>query len=79
MRVGDLASGAAKLALALKHLGIKWDEASETWNDSAAKAFHKEFIEPLTPDVKQMLEAVGRLAEVLDRAGRDVSDSGGDF
>jgi hypothetical protein len=26
------------------------------------------------PDVKQTLEAVGRLAEVLARAARDVSD-----
>jgi hypothetical protein len=74
MNACDLSSGAAKLALALKQLGIKWEQAGETWDDSAAKGFHEEFLAPLTPDVKQTLEAIGRLAEVLDRADRDVSD-----
>jgi hypothetical protein len=74
MRHFDLSSGAAKMALALKQLDIKWDSAKESWNDSTSKAFHKEHIDPLMPDVKQTLEAVGRLAEVLARAARDVSD-----
>lgn len=72
----DLSSGAAKLALALKQLGIKWEQAGETWNDSTAEKFHEEFLTPLTPDVKQTLEAIGRLAEVLDRAEREVGDHG---
>jgi hypothetical protein len=62
------------MALALKQLDIKWESAKESWNDSTSKAFHKEHIDPLMPDVKQTLEAVGRLAEVLARAARDVSD-----
>jgi hypothetical protein len=74
MRHFDLSSGAAKMALALKQLDIKWESAKESWNDSTSKAFHKEHIDPLMPDVKQTLEAVGRLAEVLARAVRDVSD-----
>ncbi|MFY8221262.1 MAG: hypothetical protein ACOVJ6_05055 [Pirellulales bacterium] len=74
MRHFDLSSGAAKMALALKQLDIKWESAKESWNDSTSKAFHKEHIDPLMPDVKQTLEAVGRLAEVLARAARDVSD-----
>lgn len=77
MRVGDLSSGASKLANALKQLGIKWDMATEGWHDVRAKAFHKDNIEPLTPSVKETLDALGRLAEVLDRAIRDVSDSDG--
>ena len=74
MKTCDLSSGAAKLALALKQLGIKWEVTTETWDDATARRFHEEFIVPLKPEVKQTLEAVGRLAEVLDRAGRDVSD-----
>lgn len=74
MKHFDLSGGAAKMALALKQLDIKWESAKESWNDSTSKAFHKEHIEPLMPDVKQTLEAVGRLAEVLARAARDVSD-----
>jgi len=75
MRVGDLSSGASKMALALKHLNIKWDSATETWNDGTSKAFHKEHIDPLMPSVKETLEAIGRLAEVLARAAHDVSDT----
>jgi hypothetical protein len=74
MKVVDLSSGASKLALALKHLNIKWDSATDTWNDSTAKGFHKEHIDPLLPSVKETLESIGRLAEVLARAVRDVSD-----
>jgi X-X-X-Leu-X-X-Gly heptad repeat protein len=77
MRVGDLSSGASKLANALKQLNIKWEVASQDWHDVRAKAFHKDAIEPLTPSVKETLDALGRLAEVLDRAIRDVSDSDG--
>ena len=73
-----LSSGASHMALALKQLDIKWESAKESWNDGTSKAFHKEHIEPLMPDVKQTLEAVGRLAEVLARAARDVSE-GSDY
>jgi hypothetical protein len=72
---GELSSGAAKLALALKHLSVKWDSACDSWDDATSKAFHEEHIEPLRPKVKETLEAVGRLAEVLARAARDVSDT----
>ncbi|NBP88236.1 MAG: hypothetical protein EBU59_06965 [Planctomycetia bacterium] len=75
MKSCDLSSGAAKMALALKQLGIKWEHARETWDDATSRRFHEENIAPLMPEVKQTLEAVGRLAEVLDRAERDVSDS----
>ena len=32
MRHFDLSSGAAKMALALKQLDIKWESAKESWN-----------------------------------------------
>jgi hypothetical protein len=77
MRVGDLSSGASKLANAIKQLNIKWESAAEGWHDVRAKAFHKDHIDPLTPRIKETLDALGRLAEVLDRAIRDVSDTDG--
>ena len=77
MRISDLCSGASKLANAFKQMHLKWDAASETWRDARCRAFHKEAIEPLTPAVKETLDGLGRLAEVLDRAIRDVSDTDG--
>ncbi|MCX7391794.1 MAG: hypothetical protein WCR23_04090 [Planctomycetota bacterium] len=76
MKVGDLSSGGSKLALALKHLEIKWESAKESWDDATSRAFHKEYIETISPDVKETLEAIGRLSEVLSRASRDVADFG---
>ena len=77
MKSFDLSGGASKLALALKQLDIKWNVATDAWNDSTAKTFHKDHLESIMPDVKQTLEAIGRLAEVLSRAARDVADEGG--
>jgi histone H3/H4 len=77
MKVGDLSGGASKMALAMKQLALKWDAAREQWNDGTARGFHKDAIEPLTPAVKETLESIGRLAEVLARASRDVSDQDG--
>lgn len=74
MKHFDLTGGAARMALSLKQLDLKWETVRETWDDATSKGFHKEHIEPLLPDVKMTLEAVGRLAEVLARAARDVSD-----
>ena len=74
MRVADLSSGASKLANALKQLNLKWESAKETWGDSRARAFQKDNVEPLLPAVKETLDSLGRLAEVLDRAVRDVSE-----
>ena len=77
MKVADLSSGASKLANALKQLNIKWEGAKDTWRDSRALAFQKDNVEPLLPAVKETLDALGRLAEVLDRAARDVSEHDG--
>lgn len=77
MKVCDLSSGASKLANALKQLHLKWESARDTWADSRARAFEKESVEPLMPAVKETLDSLGRLAEVLDRAARDVSEHDG--
>ncbi|MFM8377752.1 MAG: hypothetical protein ACKOB1_00345 [Planctomycetia bacterium] len=77
MRVGDLSSGASKLANAVKQMNLKWESATDTWHDARAKAFHEDHVEPLLPAVKETLDALGRLAEVIDRAAREVGDSDG--
>ena len=74
MRVGDISSGASKLAYSLKQINLKCAAATDTWHDARAKAFHEDHVEPLLPSVKETLESIGRLAEVLARAVRDVGD-----
>jgi len=76
MKAFDLSGGASKLALALKQLDIKWNASTDSWRDATSKSFHKDHLEPIMPEGKQTLEAIGRLAEVLSRAARDVADEG---
>lgn len=73
MRPGDLSSGPARLHLALKNLTLKWEETRELWNDSASRAFEENHLAPIAPQVGSTLETIARLAEMLDRAGRECS------
>ncbi len=71
MIVGDLISGAGKLAESLKTLKFHWEETKEVWHDAASREFEEKRLEPLEPIVRLTLDAISRLAEVLDRAQRE--------
>ncbi|HEX3997119.1 MAG TPA: hypothetical protein VHX65_01045 [Pirellulales bacterium] len=73
MIVGDLVSGAAKLAGAMKDLRLHWTETQEQWRDIAARRFEEEHLVELEPLVRMTFDAVSRLAETLDRAQRECS------
>ncbi|TWT43286.1 hypothetical protein [Botrimarina hoheduenensis] len=72
MKPCDLDTGATRLRLALKDLQRVWGETSEVWNDSVAEAFFAEHLEPLTPIVKNTLDAVGRMRLLLHEAQREL-------
>ncbi|HEV2973280.1 MAG TPA: hypothetical protein VGY55_25155 [Pirellulales bacterium] len=71
MIVGDLVTGAAKLSGALKNLYLHWDETKDQWQDAAGRRFEEDHLVPLEPKVHLTLDAVARLAEVLERAQRE--------
>lgn len=73
MIVGDLVSGAAKMAGALKDLQLQWEQTQEQWRDIAARRFEEEYLAELEPLVRMTYDAVSRLAETLDRAQRECS------
>lgn len=73
MIVGDLVTGAAKLSDALKNLHIHWEETKEQWQDAACRRFEEEHLAPLEPQVHLTLDAIARLADVLERAQRECS------
>jgi hypothetical protein len=68
MRNWDLSTGSAKLELALKTLGIVDSQADQYWNDAAHQKFREDYLDPLEPKVRGMLEAIHRIAEVFDAA-----------
>jgi len=75
MKTGDLASAAAKMNLAMKTLRVRWQSTHSQWNDGASTAFEKNHLAGLEPEISATLAAVGRVAEVLQRAAQECSDN----
>jgi hypothetical protein len=73
MKVGDLHSGAVKLEQAMRALAMRWERTKTLWRDPASKAIEDQYLADLEPQVKVVLEAASRLAEVLDKAQEEVS------
>ena len=71
MRIADLTSGSAKIANAYKTLRLRWDETKEHWHDDNCRRFEENYIDALEPQIATSLDAISRLAEVLNRAERD--------
>lgn len=70
MRNWDLTSGAAKLELAMQSLQTARAEARQYWNDEAHDKFQETYLAPMEPKLRNLLDAVHRLAEVLANAER---------
>lgn len=73
MKVGDIHSGAVKLEQAMRSIMLRWEHSKTVWRDTASKNFEDHYLADLEPQVKVVLEAAARLAEVLDRAQQEVS------
>jgi hypothetical protein len=65
MRNWDLTGGAARLSMAMKNLHKAVDQTSEHWDDVARQRFDRTYLEPLEPKMREVLEAVKRLEQVL--------------
>jgi hypothetical protein len=74
MIVGDLVTGGQKLSHALKNLQLHWEATKEHWQDAASRRFEEQHLTPLEPKVHLTLDAIARLADVMERAQRDCSE-----
>lgn len=71
MKTWDLTTGAANLEDAMKTLATARSETAELWDDETNRKFQEEYLAPLEPRVRRVLDAIHRLAEVMARAQRD--------
>ena len=71
MKPWDLNSGAANLEDAMKTLQEVRSDTAELWDDQTYRKFQEEYLLPLEPRVRRVLDAIHRLAEVMARAERD--------
>jgi hypothetical protein len=74
MRTWDLNAGVAKLELAMKSLKGTNADVAERWSDEKNAAFQEEFVRPLDPKLRNLFDALHRLADVLATASRQCGD-----
>jgi hypothetical protein len=65
MKVCDLTGSAARLNLAMKTLMQAVDEADRLWHDDASRRFQHTYLVPLDAKMRDALEAIRRLDQVL--------------
>ena len=70
MKNSDLGAGAARLELALKTFRTTFAAVDPQWTDAARRDFQESYLAPMEPNVRNMLEAIARLASVLASAER---------
>ena len=70
----SVTSAKMKLASAARDLRIKWEQATQSWNDSASRAFEKNHVDSCEAQVRNSLKAMETIGEVLTAVRRDCQD-----
>ena len=70
MKIWDLNAGVGKLELAVKLVRAAAANVEQQWTDDAHRDFEETYLTPLEPNVRDVLDAIHRLAEVLAAAER---------
>lgn len=68
-----LNAGQTKLSHAMRTLREKWADFEGHWKDRVRQEFEEKHLAELQERVRATLDAMDRLAEVIDRAERDCS------
>ena len=68
-----MATAKAQLTKATKKLLIRWEEATDHWDDSVSESIEKKQLEPLRSSVRAAISAMDTMGEVLARAEQDCS------
>ncbi len=70
----SVTSAKMKLASAARDLRIKWEQATESWNDSASRAFEKNHVDSHEMKIRSSLKALETIGEVMSAVRRDCQD-----
>jgi hypothetical protein len=76
MKSANIQTSAAKLELALKTFRTTWAAVEPQWTDAARRDFHETYLAPIEPNLKNMLDSIGRLAAVLAVAESNCGSEG---
>jgi hypothetical protein len=67
-------AGSSRLKHAIRALQEHWRQVEPTWDDSVRRRFEERHLTPLDPATDAALIGMQKLAEVLDRVRRDLTD-----
>ncbi|MEN6452484.1 MAG: WXG100 family type VII secretion target [Thermoguttaceae bacterium] len=73
MKQWDLKTPAGKIELALKTLRTTVAAVDSQWTDQARRQFEDTHLSAIEPNVRNILDAIGQLDEVLQTAMRQCS------
>lgn len=74
MRICDLSTGVGQLSHALASLKESWLETKATWNDDVRRQFEEKHLNEIPAQIQQVVLAVQRLSETVQRAERECGD-----
>lgn len=75
MKVCDLNTGLGRLTQAYAQLKEKWAETKSHWNDERGRQFEELYLREIPTRMQQMVGAIQRLSEVLEKAQRECEDN----
>jgi hypothetical protein len=70
----NVMAGSSRLKHAIRSLQEHWRGVESTWTDDVRHRFEERHLAPLDPATDAALIALQKLADVLDRVRRDLSD-----
>lgn len=76
MKVCDLNTGLGRLTQAFSQFKERWAQTKAHWNDERGRQFEEQHLREIPAHMQQMVGAIGRLGEVLEKAQRECEDNG---
>jgi hypothetical protein len=68
-----LTTGRTKLKQSHENLMLHWEDTRAGWADDARRAFEKDHLEALTPEVESALRSIDRLSTIISRMLQECS------
>lgn len=75
MRPWDLDTSAAQIRKAMEDLQVAWQETHQQWHDTVSQKYSETHLEPIGPALKQTLDAVGQMQQLVSQMRREVEET----
>lgn len=74
MKICDLNTGLGQLTHAFSEFKDRWSETKQVWRDQSREQFEEAHLRAIPPRLQQLVAAVQRLTETLEKAEAELDD-----